>query len=674
MYNKKVLSEATKNLDRTVAPAQKKDIITDPMGQWKYPGKDTRIPGNDITMQGVPYPVWAQPNVGPGIMMQPNNNYQFPNADYVDEFPMAAYGGDISIPDLSQYEDGGEYDLTDDEIAELKKGGYVVEHLPSLPKKKGSKAYSRSLTATNRLFAQNPLLKKPKSKKNKIFDPQAKQFEKGGFQDDLGKHRQLLRDWTYGQSIGMLQKAQIGLIKSPYQLPAGTMHPMQMPAKKVIKQPTRTYDPLLDYKPQVSESTKPKTVATIDKNLLKKEVVKKTEERKKVAEVVKKSPILTDKQKTEILMSPQKLDENIYLAYQKEPETLKAAKEYSTADKATNILRNPLVAASYFMKPGEFNMPMNYSELERSPNYSDETWNRNAVGQGINFASYFTPVGLALHTADNALYTASDLDKALESGKIEDWKQAGLSAANTGLDLIGLRYIGNSGRLLNTGERATLNAMNTSNRLGLNSGVNNYLSTRVFPNISSQVVRSADNLPITRLFPQINPSAATYNPLSRNLYNQAVTAGNVQNASQAVSESLPAATSNFESAIDWSNWNPQTFPGIPSNQFVRSGLGGMDMSRYEIKNPDYFTQLLNTYDSKALSSSNKKFYKDLIDTVKKQEGLVTERQYNELQRLKTGNFNFGKKAYDEGGYIEVELTPQQIKEYRDGGYIVDELD
>lgn len=88
-----------------------------------------------------------------------------------------------------------------------------------------------------------------------------------------------------------------------------------------------------------------------------------------------------------------------------------------------------------------------------------------------------------------------------------------------------------------------------------------------------------------------------------------------------------------------------------SNAPVRSGLGGMDMSRYEIKNPDYFTQLLNTYDGKNMSPKNRKFYESLIASVKKQDGLVSERQYNELQRLKTGDFNFGKKAYQEGGNI-----------------------
>lgn len=322
MYNKKVLREATKNLNRTVAPAKKKDMIVDPMGQWKYPGQNTRIPSNDITMQGVPYPVWAVPNVGMPQMMYPEQDYYFPGADHVDEYPqmqkggktqkyneynqnvryeklyvpvvekitnsdlimnnwekypnyntgwmeyilsgpskdrnmppetpllkemqqkilalpsseidellkvnwsgaglptimynrpsnvsvkdMWKYynhlnylknqgytleeGGDISIPQLNQYEDGGEYDLTQEEIDDLIAQGYQVEDVDtdeykkggtprSLPKKKSSKAYSRSLTATNKLFAESNLTKKTKSRKNKFFDPTSKYYQFGG--------------------------------------------------------------------------------------------------------------------------------------------------------------------------------------------------------------------------------------------------------------------------------------------------------------------------------------------------------------------------------------------------------------------------------------------------------------------------------------------------------------
>ena len=65
------------------------EIIVDSRGQWDNPGKNTRIPGNNITMKDVAYPVWAQPNVGPGTMMMPGSEHHFKNAEYVDEYPMA---------------------------------------------------------------------------------------------------------------------------------------------------------------------------------------------------------------------------------------------------------------------------------------------------------------------------------------------------------------------------------------------------------------------------------------------------------------------------------------------------------------------------------------------------------------------------------------------------------
>jgi hypothetical protein len=97
------------------------------------------------------------------------------------------------------------------------------------------------------------------------------------------------------------------------------------------------------------------------------------------------------------------------------------------------------------------------------------------------------------------------------------------------------------------------------------------------------------------------------------------------------------------------------------------GMGMMGEPKFtkEIKNPDYFTQLLDTFDSKKLSASNKKYYKDLINSVKKQNGLATDRQFNELQRLKTGNFDFGSKGYNkgyaDGGEIDYELG-QEVDE------------
>lgn len=94
MYNKKLLKDIVGDLNKAKAPKKPNDIIVDPMGQWKHPGKVTRIPSNQITMQGVNYPVLGVPDKGKPTMMQPGQYYDFPEADYVDEYPQMAKGGD----------------------------------------------------------------------------------------------------------------------------------------------------------------------------------------------------------------------------------------------------------------------------------------------------------------------------------------------------------------------------------------------------------------------------------------------------------------------------------------------------------------------------------------------------------------------------------------------------
>lgn len=72
-------------------PTQKKQsggVITDPRGQWAHPGKVTKIESNDITMKGVPYPVLGKSDNGLTAVMQPGQDYKFPGAKSVTEFPM----------------------------------------------------------------------------------------------------------------------------------------------------------------------------------------------------------------------------------------------------------------------------------------------------------------------------------------------------------------------------------------------------------------------------------------------------------------------------------------------------------------------------------------------------------------------------------------------------------
>jgi hypothetical protein len=68
---------------------QKTNAVTDPMGQWKHPGRCTMIPSNQITMKQVKYPVLGIDDTGYVQMMQPNENYTYPGKQ-VFEIPHTA--------------------------------------------------------------------------------------------------------------------------------------------------------------------------------------------------------------------------------------------------------------------------------------------------------------------------------------------------------------------------------------------------------------------------------------------------------------------------------------------------------------------------------------------------------------------------------------------------------
>ena len=71
-------------------------IIEDPMGQWAHPGEITRIPSNEITMQGVNYPVLGISDTGDTKMMQPGEDYTY-DGESVTEYPMMQPGGKVKF-------------------------------------------------------------------------------------------------------------------------------------------------------------------------------------------------------------------------------------------------------------------------------------------------------------------------------------------------------------------------------------------------------------------------------------------------------------------------------------------------------------------------------------------------------------------------------------------------
>ena len=71
-----------------------KKVIKDDRGQWDHPGEITEIGSNQITMQGVPYPVLGISDTGDTQMMYPNQEYQYDGSS-VTEYPMAQNGMNI---------------------------------------------------------------------------------------------------------------------------------------------------------------------------------------------------------------------------------------------------------------------------------------------------------------------------------------------------------------------------------------------------------------------------------------------------------------------------------------------------------------------------------------------------------------------------------------------------
>jgi hypothetical protein len=85
----------TEAMRTTAARKQEGGPIVDARGQWAYPGKITRIPSPNITMQGVNYPVYGVGSNGQQQMMYPEQEYNFGGASYVDEYPMMKNGGGL---------------------------------------------------------------------------------------------------------------------------------------------------------------------------------------------------------------------------------------------------------------------------------------------------------------------------------------------------------------------------------------------------------------------------------------------------------------------------------------------------------------------------------------------------------------------------------------------------
>jgi hypothetical protein len=199
MNNKKVLIDALKNLGSAKAPAVKKDVVVgsnNPMDAFMMKkGGSSMLSVKKSDIDGAGKGLFAnngfrknqliglahkdgQPVGNIGNMHNHSDNPNMysvkqGNERYVYAKRDIQPGEELTTnyrlqPELEQPEDF------------MRKGGSA----PRLPKKNNSKAYSRSIEATNRLFAQHPLFAKQKGKKRKIYDPNAKRYQDGGISSE----------------------------------------------------------------------------------------------------------------------------------------------------------------------------------------------------------------------------------------------------------------------------------------------------------------------------------------------------------------------------------------------------------------------------------------------------------------------------------------------------------
>lgn len=181
MYNKKVLIDSLKNLGSAKAPTKQKDKIytnndvlspfvsSEGFKQGPPPsGSHYRIPG-DTLYNPTPYSIDAVSDNGIRKTLKPydTRKIHFPGATHVDEYEKNSVNQ--SYPEERNVEKG---------FISSKNGGETRK--VKLPNKKNSRGYSRSLEATNKFFTENRFFAKPKSRKNKVYDPNSQYYQNGG--------------------------------------------------------------------------------------------------------------------------------------------------------------------------------------------------------------------------------------------------------------------------------------------------------------------------------------------------------------------------------------------------------------------------------------------------------------------------------------------------------------
>jgi len=325
---------------------------------------------------------------------------------------------------------------------EFKKGGLVKMPKPS---KKGlaSKKYTKSLLGTNRLFTKNPLYEKPKSKKNRVYDPNAKYYQTGG---SSGKPDPKTSFYSVEGSDGVYRK--VGNTWEVDWNRSGNFQPLSKGdvAKRTAvlnSQAKPLYDPTYDdiYTTKQSAYTEKPKAAPV-KNV--------TPQDRAAQQAFNKDFKVTDKSNFEVVQDKINQDKQNYIEHAKErgyeatqdeldqleergwvqygnvgaspnPYSMKQAgpaeKPQEFWDKAGDIISNPMTSAGFLMRG------------QAIPDYMQRNMDRGTFGYYANgqFHTERNPLDLAVADA-TGLSLVNDARNVYKGIENRDVAQAGFGA------------------------------------------------------------------------------------------------------------------------------------------------------------------------------------------------------------------------------------------------------
>jgi hypothetical protein len=230
MYNKRELKKTERSAvksnpwakDRVVTPGAPK---VDPNGYWDPAniGRIIEVTSPKITMQGVEEPlVGVGSDTGMVQYMIPGQDYMFPNDSSVVEYPEEQY-----------------MDLTDDEIAEYKAGGYIVDETYYPPKHNPANSFAvndpRSMQTGGNYFsyAGRPDAKYMKKDDGWYINAPGTNDQYVKVEDPTGKRTKLLNEQAVYHSGDKAKKAQSSVVGNTMRAAQDVFNPINDDILKV---------------------------------------------------------------------------------------------------------------------------------------------------------------------------------------------------------------------------------------------------------------------------------------------------------------------------------------------------------------------------------------------------------------------------------------------------------